>query len=381
MRLRDVFIQPRNQQRTGLAGAMWRPPASGHATARYGDLQSHPFATAPTARRTLGAIHGNAVPVTPERAARTADAVGSGRSVSVPQRQQKAKAVPSAVRAEPLPPAPASTIRRVDSIAPPPALPAPRSVKPPAVYETADTQTGSSRYLSATRNALENVSPRPSIAPARCLISPSGDDIVDPHAATAPRRLPDARRPRPARDENTNPSITPVTVTSYGHLCSHKLASHLAQAQKQPTAPSPTLPQLDGHGGGSHSADHSPSLHLTNHTYSNDTLQPRSLVSTTHPQQRGAPKAVNDTRLHGLIRAKGTWRTRMGRTRCWRCSLHDSKLRGWARLRRMVEWTYFCRFRAYEEDCEDEGERRWGGEDDGGGGHEMMGGGLGEGRR
>ncbi|KAK0939206.1 hypothetical protein LTR29_009197 [Friedmanniomyces endolithicus] len=382
MRLRDVFIQPRNQQRPGAAGAMWRPPASGHVTARYGDLQSHPFANAPTARRTLGAIHGNAMPVTPERAARTADTVGSGRSVSFPQRQQKAEAAAHAVGTEQPSWVPTSTIRTVESIAPLPAQPAPRSIAPSADCRTARIQTGSSRLSGATCNALDTVSPRPSLVPARFLLSPSGQAIVDTRAPTAPRRLPDARRLRPARAENNNPSITPVTVTSYGHLCPHKLASHLAQAQTQPTGPLPTLPQLDGHGGGSHSADHSPSLHLTNHTYSNDTLQPRSLVSAKHPQQRGgAPNAVNDTRLHGLIRAKGTWRTRMGRTRCWRCSLHESKLKGWARLRRMVEWTCFCRFRAYEEDGEDEGERRWGGEEGGGGGHEMMGGGLGEGRR
>ena len=312
MRLRDVFIQRRNRQRPGFAGAMWRPPASGHVTARYGDLQSHPFANARTARRTLGAIHGNAVPVTPERAARTADAFGSGRSVSVPQRQQKMEPEAHAARTEQPSWVPTSTIRTVESIAPTPAQLAPQSIAPPAGCETAGFQTGSSRPSGATCNALDTVSPRSSIVPARFLLSPSGQDFVDTHAPTIPRRLPDARRLRPARADNSNPSITPVTVTSYGHLCPHKLASHLAQAQNQPTAPLPTLPQLDGHGGGSHSADHSPSLHLTNHTYSNDTLQPRSLVSATHPQQRGgAPNAVNDTRLHGLIRAKGTWRTRM----------------------------------------------------------------------
>ncbi|TKA40978.1 hypothetical protein B0A54_07891 [Friedmanniomyces endolithicus] len=357
---------------------MWRPPASGHVTARYGDLQSHPFATAPTARRTLGAIHGNAVPVTPERAARTADAVGSGRSVSVPQRQQKTEPVPFAVRNETSTTAPASTIRTVESFAQRPAGLASRPVKRSADSETVGGRPGRSRYFGATRSARENVSPWPSVLPARFLISPSGQDIVDTHEPITLRRLPDAPRLSMHGAENTDPAITPVTVTSYGHLCPHKLASHLAQAHNQPVTTLPTLPQLDGHGGAGHnSADHSPSLHLTNHTYSNSTIQPHSLVSAT--QQRGAPNAVDDARLHGLIRAKGTWRTRMGRTRCWRCSLHDSKLKGWARLRRMAEWTCFCRFRAYEEDGEDEGERRWGGEEVGGG-HEM-GGGLGEGRR
>ncbi|KAK0314368.1 hypothetical protein LTR01_001191 [Friedmanniomyces endolithicus] len=356
---------------------MWRPPASGHVTARYGDLHSHPFATAPTARRTLGAIRGNAVPVTPERAARTADAVGSGRSVSVPQRQQKTEPVPFAVRNETSTTAPASTIRTVESFARRPAGLASRPVKRAADSETVGGRPGRSRYFGATRSARENLSPWPLVVPAQSLTSRSRHDISDPHAPTLTHPAPDVPRNTSQRAENTNPAITPVTVTSYGHLCPHKLASHRAQPPNPPITTLHTLPQLDGHGGGGHnSADHSPSLHLTNHTYSNSTIQPHSLVSAT--QQRGAPNAVDDARLHGLIRAKGTWRTRMGRTRCWRCSLHDSKLKGWARLRRTAEWTCFCRFRAYEEDGEDEGERRWGGEE-GGGGHEM-GGGLGEGR-
>ncbi|TKA77491.1 hypothetical protein B0A55_05370 [Friedmanniomyces simplex] len=385
MRLRDLFVQSRNQQQQSTAGPVWRPPASGYVTARYGGLESHPITTAPTASRTLSALHGNAVPVAPERAARAAEAIGSGRSVSLPQGQQKATPALDAVSTGRTTPYPTSTIRTVDLLAQFPSPRAPLPVEAPALFRPASSQTGNSRYFSATSHALENVSPRPSILPARFLISPGGQEIVDIRTLSTPRCISTSSRQRAGENENTNPTFTPVTITSYGRLCPHKLASHLAKTQTQhsatPSAPLP--PQLDGHGG-SHSP---PSIHLTNHTYSvspsptrhtNDTPQhqPSSLFpanqSPSHDhlhEPDGGGGGGADARLHTLTRAKGTWRTRMGRTRCWRCSLHDSRQKGWARLRRLAEWTCFCRFRAYEEESEDERERAREGE----GGHEMGG--------
>lgn len=70
---------------------------------------------------------------------------------------------------------------------------------------------------------------------------------------------------------------------------------------------------------------------------------------------------------------RGTWRTRMTKTRCWRCELESrrtaahearyNRTKGlchgwsgrWERLVEKIKWTCFCRYRAYEEDSEDEG--------------------------
>ncbi|KAH9812985.1 hypothetical protein Tdes44962_MAKER05752 [Teratosphaeria destructans] len=51
-----------------------------------------------------------------------------------------------------------------------------------------------------------------------------------------------------------------------------------------------------------------------------------------------------------LGRAKATWRTRMAATKCWRCEMHESKLKGWKKLKRAAEFSCCCRFQAYEED-------------------------------
>lgn len=93
------------------------------------------------------------------------------------------------------------------------------------------------------------------------------------------------------------------------------------------------------------------------------TQHPRRNTSMTENPQQQQPRrdtfATEETQTHThastfrpfpFARAKPTWRTRMQSTRCWRCELHRCHKRGWARVRRALEWTCICRFRAYEEE-------------------------------
>jgi hypothetical protein len=138
--------------------------------------------------------------------------------------------------------------------------------------------------------------------------------------------------------------LMPVTVTSYGALCSHKLVKRLA-AQDRVATNNTYIPltQLDGH-----ARNHSISLRPSHE------LEP----TYSHDHRPDEHETAHSLKLHNLIRAKGTWRTRMQRTRCWRCALHDSRVKGWQRAKKMLTWTCFCRFRAYEEDSEDEERER-----------------------
>ncbi|KAK5174254.1 uncharacterized protein LTR77_001334 [Saxophila tyrrhenica] len=85
--------------------------------------------------------------------------------------------------------------------------------------------------------------------------------------------------------------------------------------------------------------------------------------------------ARNHIRHHRHRVARGTWRTRMKRTKCWRCELEARRNRSsealsrfkrklfcdadawegwWDRLKAKMKWTCFCRYKGYEEEREDE---------------------------
>ncbi|KAK3632931.1 hypothetical protein LTR56_012101 [Elasticomyces elasticus] len=320
----------------------------------------------PHASRTLSALNGNALPVTPERAARAADASGSGRSVSLPQCQQRAKSTVGEATSGRTTPYPNSTIRTVDLLASFPSPPSSRPARPSEVPRVASGQTSSTRYFSASSNVAENLSAPPSRA--RFLASPDGQETVDTHATRTSTPRPVTSRPPTA--ENVEAPIVPVTITSYGHLCRHKLASHLAKQKKQPTI-IPSIPQLDGHHRGQH-AEHSSDRgqdQLHSHHHEANFPPPQEdppPVPQTQAQSATSPSAIDfavsdtpdqlpgETRLQALTRAKGTWHHRIRRTRCWRCALHEGKERGCARVWKMLRWTCFRRFRAYDEDDEDE---------------------------
>ncbi|GAB1731457.1 hypothetical protein NU195Hw_g1071t1 [Hortaea werneckii] len=82
------------------------------------------------------------------------------------------------------------------------------------------------------------------------------------------------------------------------------------------------------------------------------TLAPTVHTSGEHTQRSlFRPSSLPAPFLH---RAKGTWRTRMNRTKCWRCELHRCHKTGWAKVRKALEWTCLCRFKAYVEDSSDD---------------------------
>ncbi|KAI7106599.1 hypothetical protein KC365_g5810 [Hortaea werneckii] len=82
------------------------------------------------------------------------------------------------------------------------------------------------------------------------------------------------------------------------------------------------------------------------------TLAPTLHTSGEHTQRSlFRPSSIPLPFLH---RAKGTWRTRMNRTKCWRCELHRCHKTGWAKVRKALEWTCLCRFKAYVEDSSDD---------------------------
>lgn len=82
------------------------------------------------------------------------------------------------------------------------------------------------------------------------------------------------------------------------------------------------------------------------------TLAPTVHTSGEHTQRSlFRPSSIPAPYLH---RAKGTWRTRMNRTKCWRCELHRCHKTGWAKVRKALEWTCLCRFKAYVEDSSDD---------------------------
>ncbi|KAK5706267.1 hypothetical protein LTR97_001254 [Elasticomyces elasticus] len=335
---------------------------SKHLDHKYGG--HHRADMLPHASRTLSALNGNALPVTPERAARAADASGSGRSVSLPQGQQRAKSTAGEATSGRTTPYPNSTIRTVDLLAAFPSPPSSRPVRPSEVPRVASGRTSSSRYFSASSNVAENLSPPPSRA--RFSASPDGEETVDTHATRTSTPRPVTTRPPTA--ENVEAPIVPVTITSYGRLCPHKLASHLAKQQKQPTI-IPSIPQLDGHHRGQHgehSSDREQDQPHSHHHGANYPQDDPPAVPQTQAQSATSPSAIDfavsdtpdqlpgETRLQALTRAKGTWHHRMRRTRCWRCALHEGKERGYARVWKMLRWTCFRRFRAYDENDEDE---------------------------
>ena len=190
--------------------------------------------------------------------------------------------------------------------------------------------------------------------------------------------------PASTRNESVRPTTPLVTVRSWGSLCHHKLARQLArdagksQNPHSIDGPRPLaahaglhITQLDG--------DPSPRPELQRNSSQTPATPPSPVASPTHhpsnftlqppPTVQSASSVCiqdfhtlnhqeQDEHFRHMHRSKGTWRTRMQRTRCWRCALHDSKAKGWAKIQALMEWTCFCRFKAYEEDADSDIELR-----------------------
>lgn len=222
----------------------------------------------------------------------------------------------------------------------------------PPMSSVASSDTGTTRYFSASSDALATsvLSPligtgpaqnqlqhlravengAPKVTAARTLTAAyqrQANGQTSPGLSGASNGTTQAAPncPTPARPatqkENAFP-LTPITITTHGTLCPHGKTT-------TPAPPAPLNPPLI------RSATPDPIPNLDG----------QSVSPHDHPQH-----------LRNIGRAKGTWRTRMQKTRCWRCEMHRYRMTGWARLRRMSEWTCFRRFKAYDEESEDERE-------------------------
>ena len=195
-------------------------------------------------------------------------------------------------------------------------------------------RTHTSRYFSAASNVLDT--PTRSPVPTRedqrgraiangaarflsstAVIGRDGDcspQTASSTASAAPA-APLSMYMAPSRTENTQPAITPVTITHAGAMSARK------------------IPKLCSRHATTH-GQHQQGLHLDG-----STMNPHDHVHVRDQHQR-APR--------------GTWRTRMQRTHCWQCELEGGRDHGWVRLRRLLDWTCFCRFHAYESDDSDD---------------------------
>lgn len=154
---------------------------------------------------------------------------------------------------------------------------------------------------------------------------PTDDEAGSAPASRAPQATLDTTTPHdpttPTAEQTNSDHLTEntcpharATTTTTRRLCPHFLTSafHRNAAVRVP----PHHHQLDG-----------PPLPLT----------PTPTAITQHPHIRYA-------------RNRGTWRSRMQRTKCWHCELDRQKAKGLARLKAALGWTCFCRFENYEND-------------------------------
>ncbi|KAK4553089.1 hypothetical protein LTR86_009816 [Recurvomyces mirabilis] len=191
------------------------------------------------------------------------------------------------------------------------------------------------------------------------------------------------------RDENAAPNSRPRGDIRAGKVqhCRHHRPILLTRPPSPPSSRQPAnLTQLDGHGHDTDRTPHHQTSHNTITTLSTTPTNPNTPLASSQniPPPPQTTQASTQANLHPISPTQspsqhnnnnnddrqtvhirhlhhfraGTWRTRMGRTRCWRCALHESRLKGWTRLRRMMRWTCFCRFRAYEEESEEEERER-----------------------
>ncbi|KAK5119769.1 hypothetical protein LTR85_007345 [Meristemomyces frigidus] len=290
-------------------------------------------------------------------------------------------------------------------------------LRAPAPSRVASSQTGTSRYFSAASKTLPSPVVAAQVFPWQAQQQSStlpGSGVQahtdDPLLSVAGQRryvdqaraeltttavnqsAPDAQshveRERPAErtQENAFP-ITGVTITSHGALCPHgkpiktagvkSSSNNMATINRTNSIPLYRISNLDGE-------DTNSPPPISSQVQNLEPSAPTRTATFASPPDQQPPTTVTPITLapplelsllrpttspHGTLsthgtfhpahlrnvgRAKGTWRTRMSRTKCWRCELHNCKKKGWARFERMMEWTCFCQFRAYEHDSSSE---------------------------
>ena len=190
---------------------------------------------------------------------------------------------------------------------------------------------GALRFVSSHNDALAEVSPEPSV------ISSS-----------------------PTRNDENNFPITPVTVTQASKKdCRHRLRQMQIEEGHR-------MDRL-GFDGSSPPPEQGSPLD-TQPTDESQVSRPAAL----HFQ----PSLESFGHRHHISRRikSGTWRTRMKKTKCWRCEIESRRTasrvelhRGyrycidgwpdrWSRLKENLKWTCFCRYRGYDEDSDDPAE-------------------------
>lgn len=293
--------------------------------------------------------------------------------------------------------------------------------------------TGTSSYFSAASTALRTVArsqtQRQNSEQLQRAVA-NGADRFGERSSTALKQISVPVDRRPNREENQTP-LTPITVTkAEGEYCPHKLAKlrkgnderfllaqrDATQQQLDGTAPAPppravltnpetftpaanSTPQVDG------AADRYPSeAPATPTTYLGlPVRQPPqhqatsatpavvsatdfAIPSATRTQRDsipslGAPSSRLHTRITPARPAYGTWRTRMKRTKCWKCQLAARRQEAAAyvrrystmvregkgseddgngrcgRLKACLRWTCFARYAAYHDGESSEDER------------------------
>ena len=215
--------------------------------------------------------------------------------------------------------------------------------------------TGNSRYFSATSvalgtTAMSNVTVRDVEQQRRAVANgalrfTNGNERVELNTRNSAAHT-------PVHNENNFP-ITPVTITqASGEYCCHRLNELQRQRYDlDGTSPAPTsLPTA------------APNT-IAGQEQPRITNQP-SLVSF-HP----ATEAESFRHRHHISRhpIRGTWRTRMKRTKCWRCELEARRTASrealrqsyqiWtaqmARLKERLRWTCLCRYEGYDDSSDE----------------------------
>jgi hypothetical protein len=190
---------------------------------------------------------------------------------------------------------------------------------------------GALRFVSSHNDALAEVSPEPSV------ISPS-----------------------PTRNDENDFPMTPVTVTQASKkYCRHRLKQMQIEEGHR-------MDRLGFDGSSPPPEQESPLG-----------TQPAEQTQVSRPAALHFQPSLESFRhRHHISRRvkSGTWRTRMKKTKCWRCEIESRRTASrvefhrryrycidgwpekWSRLKENLKWTCFCRYRGYDEDSDDPAE-------------------------
>ena len=245
-----------------------------------------------------------------------------------------------------------------------------------AITRPGSALTGNSRYFSAASTSLGTrvVSQRPASLQEQERAVANGALRFGSHNEVPVIRSSELSvvSPFPTQNDENDSPMNPVTVTQASkNYCRHRLKKMQIEWGHRTVrlgfdGSSPSDEQESPLG--SQRADQTQSRPL-------EQDQPAPPVAL-HFQ----PSLESFRHRHHISRRikSGTWRTRMNKTKCWRCEIESKRTASrvafhrkyrycidgwperWSRLKENLRWTCFCRYRAYDEDSDDpmETERR-----------------------